>query len=85
MKVQKEVEAKTIRLHAKVCDSGHYTLLDDEGTTLKEHDGYVPDFFPEDHYGGYLDLEIDIDTGMITNWKKPSPEQLQKFVGEECE
>jgi hypothetical protein len=43
-----------------------------------EYDGYVPDFFPGQHFGDYVELEIDVDTGMILNWKKPSKAQLDK-------
>ena len=44
----------------------------------KEYDGYVPDFMPGDHYGDYVMLEIDIETGHIVNWKKPSKADLDK-------
>ena len=45
----------------------------------KEYDGCVPNFFPGKHYGDYVQLEIDIDTGQITNWKKPTEEDLEIF------
>ena len=80
MKVQKEVDAKVLELHAKVADSESYTLKDADGTVLKEHNSYVPDFFPGKHYGDYIELNIDIDTGQILNWVKPSPAQLKAFV-----
>jgi hypothetical protein len=43
-----------------------------------EYDGYVPDFMPTKHYGDYVCLEIDIDTGAIVNWKKPTQAALNK-------
>jgi len=47
----------------------------------KEYDGYVPDWFPtpaEKHYGDYVSLDIDLDTGRILNWKKPTQAQLKE-------
>ena len=42
-----------------------------------EYDGYVPTFFPGQNGGDYVELEIDIDTGNILNWKIPSRAQLK--------
>ena len=44
----------------------------------EEYVGYVPDFMPGSHYGDYVDLEINVDTGMIENWVKPSDAELKK-------
>lgn len=77
-----QVEAKTLSIHLKVSDCFNATLLDKEGEELKDYDGYVPDFMPGEHYGDYVILDIDIDTGMITNWKKPTPEQIEKFISD---
>jgi hypothetical protein len=51
-----------------------------DGVEVANHDGYVPDFFPGDHYGDYLMFDIDLDTGMILNWKKPTAEQVDEFI-----
>lgn len=32
--------------------------------------GYVPDFFPGDHCGDYIEFKIDTATGQILNWPK---------------
>ena len=50
-----------------------------EGESVKNYCGYVPDFFPEDHSGDYIEFDIDIDTGMILNWKKPTKKDLAIF------
>lgn len=50
-----------------------------ENGEIKTYDGYVPNFFPEEHYGDYVELKIDIDTGMILNWKKPNEKDLSIF------
>lgn len=45
------------------------------------YDGYVPKFFPGTHFGDYVELEIDAETGQILNWRKPSAEDLKKLFG----
>ncbi len=72
-----DVEIKSVSVHVKVCDAGHYDLKDDRGTVIaSRNEDYVPDFFPGDHYGDYLILDIDIETGQILNWKKPTAEKV---------
>lgn len=77
-KVVETVNAVTVKVHCKVCDSGCYELVDAQGKTIKDLEDYVPSFFPGEHYGDYLILDIDIETGKILNWKKPSPESVSK-------
>ncbi len=75
-----KVNAKTLKLHIKVCDRFEADLVDQQGDVLKEYEGYVPDFMPEQHYGDYLILDIDIDTGVITNWKPVTAQQIETFI-----
>jgi hypothetical protein len=65
----KEVNVKTVSISAKCSDLCFTALCGDRGTVLIEHDGYVPKFFPGEHYGDYVQLDIDMDTGKVTNWK----------------
>ena len=44
----------------------------------KRYNGYVPDFMPGQHYGDYVQLDIDVNTGLIVNWKTPTEEQLKE-------
>ena len=74
------VQAKTLKLHMKVCDQFGAKLCDQDGQILKDYDGYVPGFMPGQHYGDYLILDIDIDTGQIVNWKQPTQDQIEQFV-----
>ena len=78
-----KVNAKTLKLHLKVCDRFTGVLESATGTQLKEFDGYVPDFMPGEHYGDYVILDIDIDTGQITNWVQPTAEELQDWLSPE--
>lgn len=87
-KVVETVEVKYVRFRAKMRDEGTYILLDPEFKELKESEGYVPLFFPygkdneENHYGDYVDLWIDLETGQIVNWKKNiSPEDVAIAFG----
>ena len=42
------------------------------------HSVYVPDFMPEHHYGDYVELDIDVDSGQIINWKVPTDKVLEQ-------
>ena len=69
---------KTIRLTAKCSDMFSASLIVD-GEQIGEYNGYVPAWFPNpsvNHYGDYVELEIDVATGQIINWKKPSSTNL---------
>lgn len=66
-----------IKFCAKCSDMFSASLHD--GQTIKQYEGYVPDFFPDQHWGDYVIFEIDIDTGKILNWKKPTQRDLAIF------
>lgn len=81
MKKEVQVQAKTLMIHCKVSDRFTATLLDQNGEDIHvQEDGYVPSFMPGEHYGDYVILEIDMDTGVINNWKKPSAESVEKWI-----
>lgn len=76
-----EVEAKELRIHMKPRDEFYAGLYDSNGEQIGgDYEGYVPDFMPGEHYGDYLILNIDIETGTITNWRKPTAKQLADFI-----
>lgn len=75
-----KIDIKTLRTCIKVSDSLNCDILDANGNKVEDYNYYVPNFFPGDHYGDYLMLDIDIETGKITNWKKPTPEELQEML-----
>jgi hypothetical protein len=70
--------ARILKVCAKTVDRFTATLEED-GKETADYEGYVPKFFPEDHYGDYVELDIDIDTGMIVNWKKPTKKELKQL------
>jgi len=75
------VQAKTLLIHLKVSDGFCAHILDENRKELGgQDDGYVPDFMPGEHYGDYVILEVDIDTGHIANWRKPSKEAIEAFI-----
>lgn len=84
VKEKKTVVAKEIQLYLKVCDQFTATLVDTNGNEIcSQGDDYVPGFMPGEHYGDYVILNIDVNTGQVTNWVKPSPDELSEWV-EKC-
>lgn len=85
MKIPKQivetVDAKYVRIHAKVVDSASYSLHTQDGTKIADRDDYVPSFFPEDHYCDYIILNIDLETGQVLNWVKPKSEEVAIAFG----
>ncbi len=67
---------RILRITAKCSDSFSATLDDGQGNVVK-YDGYVPEFMPGEHFGDYVELEIDADTGQILNWVAPNPMDLK--------
>lgn len=79
-----QVDVKTLSVYCKVSDRFTYSLLDAQGDTVYEQeDGYVPDFMPGDHYGDYIILEIDLESGQVKNWRKPTAEQIEEAIKSE--
>lgn len=71
---------KTLRLCGKTSDRCVINYLDENGNSVAEVDGYVPDYFPEEHYGDYIEFDIDVKTGQILNWKAPTQKQLKDAI-----
>ena len=57
-----------IKLNVKCSDMCSLIIEDGNGKGLFEQCNYVPDFFPDEHYGDYLTLDIEVKTGRIINW-----------------
>lgn len=74
------MKAKVLSICGKTSDLCSAILKDEAGNVLKEHDGYVPKMMPGQHYGDYIEIDIDIETGKILNWKKPTLQQINDFI-----
>lgn len=76
-----QVDVKTLEIYCKVSDCFTYTLRDAQGEEVySQDDGYVPNFMPGDHYGDYVILNIDLETGVVTNWRAPTAQQLEQAI-----
>lgn len=75
------VDVKRIKTCIKVCDRFTAEVIGSGGETIRSIESeYVPDCFPGQHYGDYLELDIDIETGQILNWKAPIESELEQLV-----
>ena len=68
---------QVIKVCAKCSDLFSAVLVED-GKQVGEYSGYVPEIFPGQHYGDYVQLDIDVKTGVVLNWKVPSEKQLKE-------
>ena len=68
---------KTIYITAKCSDQCAIAYYDENNQVVGNSDGYVPDFMPNEHYGDYIEIEIEIATGQILGWKKPTQKELK--------
>lgn len=65
-----------LRVTAKSNDTNYVEVFDDDGNVVAEKDGYFPEGLGLGG-GDYVEFEIDIDTGQILNWKRPTDEALK--------
>lgn len=84
MKKEIQVEAKVLKIYCKVCDNFTASLADQNGEEIHvQEDGYVPGFMPGEHYGDYLILDIDLDSGKVLNWKPPTAKAIQDWMSKD--
>ena len=67
-----------LKISAKCSDLCSAVLIRN-GKMLAESDGYVPSLMPNGG-GDYVDIDIDIATGQILNWKVPTEAQIKAFI-----
>lgn len=65
-----------IKISAKCSDLFGADFFDAEGNEIAGYNGYVPKFFPDEHWGDYVRLDIELATGKILNWKPPSLSEI---------
>lgn len=71
---------KTITISAKCSDLCHVQAYNEHGAEMATNGGYVPNFMPAEHYGDYVMLDIDVATGQILNWKKPTDSEIMRDI-----
>lgn len=76
------MKAKTMSVYAKCSDMFAANFYDKDKKCIMEYDGYVPDWMPGNHWGDYIELEIDLDTGQILNWTAPSEADITNMMEE---
>ncbi len=75
-----------INVNLKVSDMFGCTVQDRNGNyVVEDYCDYVPDFMPEDHFGDYVELEIDAKTGQILNWRPNALALLKQFIEDQNE
>lgn len=74
-----EINVHKINLYAKVADCCAITLYEKNGNSVLDYDGYVPTIIPNAF--GNINLEIDVNTGIILNWNL-TKEKLAQFIAE---
>jgi hypothetical protein len=69
----------------KCSDMCSYLITDDNGEKLVYKQGEIPSSFGIGG-GDYVEFEIDLETGQILNWKKPTDEAIKIAIhGEDYE
>jgi hypothetical protein len=74
-----KINAKCSDMFAATLETTKQNEAGSQLTSFANYDGYVPAWFPSNavnHYGDYVELTIDVETGRILNWKKPTQAQL---------
>jgi len=67
----------TLRISAK-CSDLCWTEYTDKDGNKTESNGYVPKNIGIDDYGDYVEIDIDMKTGQILNWKPVSDAQVKQ-------
>lgn len=73
---------QTISFSGK-CSDLFSAVLKKDGKVIGEYEGYVPDFLSRD--SDYVEMTVDLDTGKIIGWKKPTAKQLKIFLETDAE
>ena len=69
---------ESVFITAKCVDNCNISFLDNNENQIGEREyNYVPDWMPGEHYGDYVELEIEVATGKILNWKVPTQKELK--------
>ena len=67
-----------LQFTAQCSDMFSANLIDDD-RIIGEYNGYVPKFMHGEHWGDYVQLTIDLETGQIENWEPVSQDEIDSF------
>jgi hypothetical protein len=80
-KVQAMPVKRTIDFYAK-CADRFWCAIKENGVTVGQYDGYPPKLLGD---SDGVSMEIDLETGQIQNWVKPTEEDLKQILVEKKE
>jgi hypothetical protein len=69
---------RTLKLFGKTSDMSSMKIIDNDGETIMDHEGYVPHDMCIGG-GDYVKLEIDIESGKVIGW---NPEKVKTSIAE---
>jgi hypothetical protein len=75
-----DLDKYKLRIFIKIRDEFYCKILNENEQEILKYEGYVPDFMPTEHCGDYIDLEINMKTGQITNWKENIENEVYSFI-----
>jgi hypothetical protein len=73
-------DLRVLHINARCSDLCFAELKDETGRVVVSHDGYVPNIMPGKHYGDYVQLDIDLETGKILNWRVPTKADIEDEI-----
>jgi len=77
MQVENWLYRRAISISCKVRDECHLEFMQADGH-IDGYQGYVPDFFPSEHFGDYIIFPITAD-GKIEGWQ-PTDKQIYESL-----
>lgn len=73
---------KVISISAK-CSDLFSAVLEQDGRFVGEYHGYVPEWIGDNGSEDYVEMTIDVETGQIIGWQKPTDDDLISMFEEE--
>lgn len=71
---------RIMSMTVKCSDMFSCQITNGQQVVVEDYCDYVPDFMPDEHFGDYVILDIDLDTGKIVNWRKNASELVDQFI-----
>lgn len=77
LQVENWLFKRALSISCKVRDECHLEFIQENGY-IESYRGYVPDFFPDEHWGDYIILQIT-DKGKVKGWQ-PTDKQIYEVL-----